>query len=122
MKVYKCNECGEVVLSLNDKSDVIICCNETMRLLRAAESDGALEKHVPVYSLEDNKLTVQVGEVIHPMETDHYIEFIIYEYSNGYEIVNLKPGDEPKAIFDYKGKGAIYEYCNKHGLWKKEVE
>lgn len=122
MKFFKCNRCGQVLISLNDKSDTITCCGELVRVLKAGEVDGAVEKHVPMYTLENNKLNVQIGEVIHPMDMDHYIEFIVYEYSNGYDIVNLKPGDEPKAIFEYKGKGAIYEYCNKHGLWKKEVE
>ena len=84
--------------------------------------DAAVEKHVPVYTLEDNILNVQVGEVIHPMEEDHFIECIIYEYNGGYDIVRLHPGEEPKAKFNYKGSGVLYEYCNKHGLWSKEVE
>ena len=67
-------------------------------------------------------ITVVVGEVIHPMEKDHYIEFICYEYENGFDVKRLNPGYEPKASFTYKGKGTIYEYCNKHGLWKKDVE
>ena len=122
MKFFKCNKCGQVIVSLNDKSDNITCCGEPVRVLKAGEVDGAVEKHVPVYNLDGDKLNVQVGEVIHPMENDHYIEFIVYEYSNGYDSVKLNPGDEPKAVFNYKGKGNIYEYCNKHGLWKSEIE
>ena len=121
MKIYKCRTCGQIIISVNEKSDNITCCGSDMMLLKAGEVDAALEKHVPVYTLEDNIINVQVGEVIHPMEEDHYIECIIYEYNNGYDIVKLNPGEEPKAKFNYKGTGAIYEYCNKHGLWKKEI-
>ena len=33
----------------------------------------------------------------------------------------LKPNDEPKAVFNYEKDAIIYAYCNKHGLWKKEI-
>ena len=122
MKFFKCNKCGHVMLSINEKSESITCCGAEAKLLKAGEVDAALEKHVPAYNLDGDKLEVVIGEVIHPMEADHYIEFIAYEYAGGYEIVKLHPGDEPKAVFAYKGKGTLYEYCNKHGLWKKDVE
>jgi len=122
MKIYKCRKCGNLIISINEKSDGITCCGDPVIMLKAGEVDAAVEKHVPVYTLEDGILNVQIGEVIHPMEEDHYIECIIYEYNNGYDIVKLKPKDEPKAKFAYKGAGVLYEYCNKHGLWKKDVE
>ena len=121
MKIYKCRTCGQILISINEKTDNITCCGNDMMLLKAGEVDAAVEKHVPVYTLEDNILNVQVGEVIHPMEEDHFIECIIYEYNGGYDIVRLHPGEEPKAKFNYKGSGVLYEYCNKHGLWKKEI-
>ena len=105
MKFFKCNKCGHVMLSVNEKSESITCCGVEARLLKAGEVDAALEKHVPAYNLDGDKL-----------------EFIAYEYAGGYEIVKLHPGDEPKAVFTYKGKGTLYEFCNKHGLWKKDVE
>ena len=122
MKVFKCLKCGELVEVLDEKCDSLTCCGELMKELVPGSVDAAVEKHVPIYEIDDNKLNVTVGEVIHPMEDDHYIMFIAYEYENGYDIVKLNPHDEPKASFTYKGSGTIYEYCNKHGLWKKEVK
>ena len=121
MKFYRCKKCGHVVYSLNEKSESLTCCGEEMILLKAGETDGALEKHVPTYVINDAVIEATIGEVIHPMEEDHYIEFIAYVVGPEVMIRHLKPGDEPKASFAYLGNGVIYEYCNKHGLWKKDV-
>ena len=79
MKIYKCNMCGNVLEAINDKCDNLTCCNTPMKELKAFEVEGAKEKHIPVYTLEDDKIVVSVGEVLHPMDEDHYIEFITYE-------------------------------------------
>ena len=47
-----------------------------------------------------------------------------YRTKTGVLIKNLKAGDEPKAEFilaDGDEAVAVYEYCNLHGLWVKEV-
>ncbi len=122
MKFFKCNKCGHVMISVNEKCEGVTCCGDDIKILKAGEVDAAVEKHVPSCTLTGTNVEVVVGEVIHPMEEDHYIEFICYGYEGGFEIKKLNPGDEPKATFAYKGKGTIYEYCNKHGLWKKDIE
>lgn len=83
--------------------------------------DASLEKHVPFCEIKDNKVYVTIGEVIHPMEEDHYIEWIAMVKGNKIVKYLLKPNGEPKAIFDYEENSSIYAYCNKHGLWKKEI-
>ena len=67
-------------------------------------------------------MTVRVGEVTHPMDEDHYIEWIAHVHDGRVCRVNLKPGDEPVAKFAYKSGGTLYAMCNKHNLWKKDVE
>jgi superoxide reductase len=87
-------------------------------------TDGAVEKHVPVVAVDGNTVTVTVGEAEHPMLEAHYIQFIILETSQGFQKKDLKPGEKPEAVFalapDEKPVAA-YEYCNLHGLWKKEI-
>ena len=34
----------------------------------------------------------------------------------------LLPGEEACVIFPYVKGSKIYSFCNKHGLWSKEVE
>ena len=122
MKLYKCSKCGQVLESINDLCDNITCCNTKMNEIKSFEVEGAKEKHIPVYEIKDGKMTITVGEVIHPMEEDHFIEFILYESGNTSFRCKLKPNDEPKCEFPFIGKGTVYAYCNKHGLWKKDVE
>ena len=121
MKFFKCNKCGHVMLSVNEKSESITCCGSEARLLKAGEVDAALEKHVPAYNLDGDKLEVVIGEVIHPMEADHYIEFIALQTEKGFRIEYLQPGDKPCADFySEEPVKAVYEFCNLHGLWKTE--
>ena len=122
MKLYKCAKCGQVLESINDLCDNVTCCNTKMSEIKPFEVDGAKEKHIPVYEIEGGKLMVKVGELPHPMEDDHFIEFITYEVNNMTLRYKLNPNDEPTCEFPYLGSGILYAYCNKHGLWKKDVE
>ncbi len=70
MKFYKNKETGEVINSVSDISD------EKYMLLNANTTDGAVEKHVPIYSINDGKIFVRVGEQSHPMSEEHYIMWI----------------------------------------------
>ena len=91
--------------------------------LKANTTDGAMEKHVPVVEKEDQKITVTCGEVLHPMEEKHYIEFIAIETNLGVSLHYLKPGEEPVARFHLVEKEeflSAYAYCNLHGLWKNK--
>ena len=54
----------------------------------------------------------------------HYIQWIALETESGVQIKNLKPGAKPEAVFllpEGEKVVAAYEYCNLHGLWKKEI-
>lgn len=126
LKFFKCNHCGNIAEKVKDVGVPIVCCGENMQELVANTTDAATEKHVPVVTATDGQCktyTVTVGSVIHPMQEAHYIEWIYLETDKGVQRKMLKPGEEPKATFCIvEGKAvAAYEYCNLHGLWKKEL-
>lgn len=124
MKVLICKHCHKVVLVLNDVGPTPICCGEKMVELNANTTDAALEKHVPSVTVNGNNVHVQVGDVIHPMLPEHYIEFIALETTKGVSVHYLKPGDTPTTDFTLSENEtaiAVYELCNLHGLWKKEL-
>lgn len=123
VKFYKCRHCGNVIEKLVDSKVKVVCCGEEMEELVPNTVDASGEKHVPVIScMEECKMKVTVGSVLHPMEDAHHIVFIYVETENGGMRVNLK--DKPEALFCVKnGKPvAVYEYCNLHGLWKTDVK
>jgi len=124
MKFYVCKHCKNLVTLLHESGVPMMCCGEKMMELVPGTSDGAFEKHVPAVSVDGNTVTVKVGEVEHPMLENHYIQWVVLETKNGAQIHYLKPGEKPEAVFALaEGDEAIaaYEYCNLHGLWKKEL-
>ncbi|MBE5932372.1 MAG: desulfoferrodoxin [Lachnospiraceae bacterium] len=120
-KFLKCNVCGNLVEQINATAVPIMCCGQPMMELKAGTTDGAAEKHVPVYEVNGNVVTVKVGSVEHPMTPEHYIQWIDIQTTGGIQRVNLTPSDKPEATFtinDGDSVVAVYEYCNLHGLWK----
>lgn len=123
--VKKCMSCGAMVIVLEDctcDNCGIKCCGEEMAVVEPNTVDAAVEKHVPVYEKEGNEIVVKVGEVEHPMEEDHYIMWIAQVKDNRMTKVDLLPGQGTETRFPYVLGATIYAYCNKHGLWKTEVE
>ena len=121
MKFYICKKCGKIVAVVKDSACPTKCCGESMEEIIPGTTDAAVEKHVPVYEIKDNKVYVTVGEVVHPMTEAHYIEWIAINTKNGNQRKALLPTDEPKAVFpllDGDEVQAVYAYCNLHSLWK----
>ena len=117
--VKKCKNCGAVVKVIGETDFEIQCCGEKMVSLVPNSVDAAIEKHVPTYEVEGEKIKVKVN---HVMEDDHYIEWIAL-VSDGKECTKyFKPGQIAETHFKYIPGSVLYAYCNKHGLWKKEVE
>lgn len=124
MKFYICKHCGNIIEFAKASGVPVMCCGEKMTELVPGTSDGALEKHVPVVTIDGNKVLVNVGAVAHPMVEEHYIQWIVIETKKGCQKVNLSYTDEPKAEFILTEDDefiAAYEYCNLHGLWKAEA-
>ena len=123
MKFYKCKHCGQMVAIVKETGVPIICCGEPMEEIIAGTTDAAVEKHVPVYEVKDNIVTVTVGSVEHPMIDVHYIEWVSLKTKQGNQRKALNPGDEPRvefAICEGDEVEAVYAYCNLHSLWKAE--
>lgn len=121
MKYYICETCGNIIEKLNDSGVPVVCCGKPMKELIAGTVDAAREKHIPVYSVEGNKVSVVVGSVEHPMVDVHYIQWIVLKTNKGIQRKHLNPGEAPKAEFTLlEGEVVeeVYEYCNLHGLWK----
>lgn len=123
MKFFVCELCGNFVGMVKESGAPMTCCGQKMTELVPGTSDGAVEKHVPVFTVDGNKVTVTVGSVEHPMAPEHFIEWIALETAKGAQRKVLEPGSKPSAEFlltDDDSVVAVYAYCNLHGLWKAE--
>ena len=119
LEVYKCELCGNIVEVLFGSDGQLVCCGQPMTLLVENTVDAAKEKHVPVIEKIDGGVKVKVGEVAHPMEEKHYIQWIEIIADGKIYRQFLNPGDAPEATFNVVADQiAAREYCNLHGLWK----
>lgn len=119
LEVYKCEVCGNIVEVLHGGDGELVCCGQPMKRFVENTVDAAKEKHVPVVEKIEGGVKVKVGDVAHPMEEKHYIEWVeIVADGKAYRQF-LNPGEAPEATFNVEaGQITAREYCNLHGLWK----
>ena len=119
LEVYKCDVCGNIVEVIHGGGGELVCCGEAMKLLVENTVDAAKEKHVPVIEQVEGGVKVKVGDVAHPMEEKHYIEWIEIIDGDKTDRQFLNPGEAPEAVFKTSSANVTArEYCNLHGLWK----
>ena len=118
LEVLKCNVCGKVVMVIHNGGGTSVCCNQPMEILVEKIDDQGKEKHVPVVEKTATGVKVKVGSIPHPMEGDHYIEWIEVTSGKYLYVKGLEPGDAPEAEFPVTSPHVkARSYCNKHGLW-----
>ena len=119
LEIYKCELCGNIVEVLHGGAGELVCCGQPMKQFKENTVDAAKEKHVPVIEKGPDGITVKVGSVAHPMEAEHYIEWIELIADGKVYRQFLNPGDTPEATFKVNAdQVTAREYCNLHGLWK----
>ena len=122
-KFYICRHCGNLVGMVKDAGVPIVCCGEKMEALAPNTVEASSVKHLPVVTVENDTVHVNIGSADHPMLPEHFIEWVYVQTENGGQRKALKPGDAPNVSFrlcDDKPV-AVYAYCNLHGLWMTEI-
>lgn len=124
MKFYICKHCGNVITKLTSSQVPVQCCGENMQPLEAGVTDAAVEKHVPVVTVEGNLVKVHVGSVTHSMTAEHLIQWVAVVTDRDALIHWFHPEEAPEAVFalaEGQQVKEVYAYCNLHGLWKAEL-
>ena len=120
-RFFICEHCGNIVAMVKDKGVPVMCCGQKMTELVPGTVEASAEKHIPVYTVADNLVSVTVGETEHPMLEEHYIEWISLQTKYGNQRKKLCPDDKPKACFaicEGDEVEAVFAYCNLHSLWR----
>lgn len=118
-QIYKCKICGNIVEVLDTGGGTLICCGQNMELQQEKTQDEGNEKHVPIIERNEEGVIVKIGSEPHPMEPEHYIEWVEISTDKGESKKFLKPDSKPEALFPVKVENIKARiYCNIHGLWK----
>ena len=115
--MLKCKGTGNIIEVVVPNKDADA---ESMNIFEAKTSGEGEVKHVPVVTREADKYHVEVWEVEHPIDEEHYIALIELEADGQIHKQLLKPGDKPQADFYIPEAENVEarEFCTLHGLWK----
>ena len=122
-RFFVCDHCENIIAFVKNCGAAVSCCGEKMRELIPCTAGTSPEKHVPVYTVAGNVVTVDVGAVLHPMNEEHHIEWISLQTKYGNQRKELCPTGEPSVSFAINEKDAVetvYAYCNLHGLFASD--
>ena len=112
-KFHVCPVCGNIIHSTGDA--LVSCCGITLPALEAEEPE------------DDHPLTVEAVEdehfitVRHPMTKEHFISFAAFVTCDRLQLVKLYPEGEAQTRMQLRGRGFLYYYCNRHGLFRKRI-
>ena len=122
-KFLRCEHCGNIVGMIHSSGVNPVCCGQKMTGLEAGTVEASREKHIPVVTLEDNIVKIEVGAVEHPMVEEHSILWVYLETDKGGQRKCLEVGKAPVVSFALSDEKPIaaYAYCNLHGLWMSEL-
>jgi superoxide reductase len=124
MKFFVCEHCGNLVGVIHDAGVPMMCCGQKMTQLIPGTVEASVEKHLPVVTVDGDKVKVEIGSVAHPMAEEHSILWVCLETCCGVYRKHLEVGKAPVAHFalsEGEKPLAAYAYCNLHGLWKAEI-
>ena len=112
-KFYVCPLCGNIIRTTGDA--VISCCGITLPPLEAEDTDDG---HCITIEKVENENFVTVN---HDMTKEHFISFIAYLTSDRVQFIKLYPEGNAETRLNFRGRGYLYIYCNKHGLMRKKI-
>ena len=112
-KFYVCPLCGNVIHATG--SAVVSCCGITLPPLDAEDPE---ESHAATIEPVEDEHFVAVH---HPMKKEHFISFLAFVTCDRMQLVKLYPEGEAQTRLQLRGRGELYWYCNRHGLFRKRV-
>ena len=112
-RFYVCPICGNVIHAMGEGA--FSCCGIRLPSQEAEEPDG---QHRVFVENVDGELYVYLN---HPMEKNHYVSFMAYVTDSQIQLEKLYPEQEAQTRFRRAGRGVIYAFCNRHGLFSVKI-
>lgn len=150
----RCDTCGTVVVvqetSPQDSSRTVSCCGSSMKPIPfCVDSENSIDHEIDYVvfgGLEHNAIRVKIGKGIHPMTSDHCIEWVYLHSFQGGQFKKLSLNRRSYATFAFADEDAyvycdrdickmgrefcqfeckrglvVFAYCSQHGLFAKEL-
>ena len=112
-RLHVCPICGNVIHALGDA--LVSCCGVTLPPMEAEEGDD--DHAISIERVEDEHfITVQ-----HPMTKAHFISFMAFVTCDRIQLVKLYPEGNAETRMQLRGRGYLYYYCNRHGLFRRKL-
>lgn len=125
----KCPACGVSKISFKEKEDAIKTAGDENNLTELEK------KHIPVITIikqcglipeECMDVEVKMGEIQHPMQTEHYISNVDFYIDKEFvaRVILTAEKLNPAVALHIKVKEGVLTVvarCNIHGAWIKEV-
>ena len=112
-KFYVCPLCGNILHSTENA--LVSCCGITLPPLEPEEVDEA--HGITIENVEDEHFIT----VHHPMTKEHFISFLAFFTCDRIQLVKFYPEGNPETRMQLRGRGYLYYYCNRHGLFRKKI-
>lgn len=110
---YVCPICGNVIHAMGEGA--FSCCGIRLPSQEAEEPD---EQHRLYVEDVDGEMFVYLD---HPMEKSHSISFMAYVTDCHIQMEKLYPEHAAQTHFRRAGRGTIFAFCNRHGLFSVKV-
>lgn len=112
-KFFVCPLCGNIIHAMGEGA--YSCCGVALPPLEAEPEDD--EHHISIETVEnEHYLTLD-----HPMTKEHYLSFIAWVTGDRLTLVKWYPEGNAETRIQLRGHGALYVYCNRHGLYVRRV-
>ena len=112
-RFYVCPICGNVIHAMGEGA--FSCCGIRLPSQEAEEPD---EQHRLYVEDVDGEMIVYLD---HPMEKSHSISFMAYVTDCHIQMEKLYPEQAAQTHFRRAGRGTIFAFCNRHGLFSVKV-
>ena len=112
-KFYVCPICGNIVYSTGNT--VVSCCGITLPALEAEDADDT--HGIIIEKVEDEHFI----SISHPMTKQHFISFVAFVTADRIQLVKFYPEGNAETRLQLRGRGYLYFYCNRHGLFQRNI-
>lgn len=112
-KFYVCPVCGNIIHAMGEGA--YSCCGIILPPLEAEPEDN--EHRFQIENVENEQFITMA----HPMTKEHSLSFLAWVTGDRLTLVKWYPEGNAETRIQLRGRGILYAYCNRHGLFMRRV-